>query len=497
MPTIGLGLGLDKVRLGSLLNQNDDLNAHYIETITLLKQSDVTTNPTTEIVPTDTTANVLTLDTTAWGTSKIFCAALKYANGNYATKLITAFDTTTATAIDDFEDDVVLISNVHDASQGQHLSNLGYKALADHIYNYSKRYSYRNEVVKIVNPSELTRVINVEYPNYNLVNAASEVVLPFTMLNFAGGSDGSLSFTMNIVNETLTPYSTSTKSFVISQSGAAGKGIESSFVSDYNGFINIILGSNVAYAGYGNFILLKDNVEVYSTTFKGGAKEFNVPITAGNYKLKVVTATASTSKLHISSILFIKEEVFESDLIFKPTDKILFLMDSWGVFPENALSTVPRYDGSFPGGDCYLPLRFKEKFVAVGGNPDNIILAVRGGQTSVWAAYWLEHLIQTVKPTRIIFNFSINDYGSVGNLPSTASVYDFDPDLIFFPKLSNAGGVFGSCNKAEWKDNLTYLKETCIANKITPIFVLPPRTASLGQTQAGMAVYNNFILGGV
>lgn len=494
---IGIGNAI-VVHKGTKLNLNTDLDPHFIEMMTFTKDSNVTSNPTTEIEVTNTTDNVITLDTTAWGgTSKMFPAAVKYANGKYATILITSFTATTATAISNFVDDVLLISNLHDQYLGQHLSNLGYKAMADHLYDYGRRFTLKRDIVKLVNPVLLTRVV-ANLPTYNLVDSGSNIIFTYTTINASGGIADGLGLAIGIGNQTLTKYATNTLSFHISQSGAAGKGIESSFTSDYYGFIEIILGTSLEYLGYGTFILLKDDVIVSSFDFKGEARLYNIPYEIGNYKIKILTADANTTNIQMSSLLFVRESIDETPL-FSSKDKILFVTDSWGSYPENINTSVTRYDGSNPLGDCFMPARFMERFVADGGNANNVKLAVRGGFTSEWARYWLPTFIEDVNPTKIIFHFAINDYSSSNNLPAKASYFDFSPIPADKWKslFSDNGGVFGSCNKTRWKENLKYMSDYCISKKITPIFFMPPRTAAIAQTQAGMAVYNNFILGGL
>lgn len=490
-------MGAEITLLGALLNQNKDLDAHFIEMFSFSQHSNTTLNPTTEIVPTNTVDNVLTLDTTAWGSTKMFPAAVKYSNGKYGTILIKSFTATTAIADRNFIDNVVLISNFHNENLGQHLSNLGYYAMADHLFDYPRRYTLKRDIVKIVNPVNLTRVLTV-FPSYNLVDSGGNVIFSYTTVNATGGVADGLALGINIANETLLPYMTNTLSFQISQSGAAGKGIESSFVSDYEGYLEIVLGTDLGWLGYGVLSLLKDGIEVYSQSFKGAATVSSIPHSEGNYMLKIVTADANTTKIMMSSIIFNRELIDETPL-FTKFDKVLFVTDSWGSYPENFQTAVQRYDGSSAGGDCYLPARFRDRFVEIGGNEYNVKLAVRGGFTSEWAKYWLPTFIAEAKPTKIIFHFAINDYSSSPNMPSTASGFDFNPDPAskWGTLFANNGGVFGSCDKTGWKANLKYMSDYCISKKITPIFFMPPRTAALSQSQSGMAVYNNFILGGL
>src|SRR5690606_12362876 len=168
----------------------------------------------------------------------------------------------------------------------------------------------------------------------------------------------------------------------------------------------------------------------------------------------------------------------------KPTDRILFLTDSWGTFPEetNPLNQTRMFDGHLINGRCFMPKEFIKEFVANGGDENNVLLATRGEMTTVWAKYWLPKFISDLRPDKIVFHFGINDLNSKAYHSNPDNAYRFDPENIWASKNIEDGGMIGSIPDNEaYKQNISWLHNYCTKQGVIPIFFTPPKTASSSQ----------------
>lgn len=455
---------------------NEKSKPLFIEMATFTGSDITPNNPNTRIAVTGTSANTITLDTSAWGTtSKAFFAAAKFSDGSVKSVFITGFTATTATAIEDFGGTVTEISSIHDSALGQHLSDLGYEAMGQYLYNYGKRGAFRQNLVKRLDFSKVTlSTSNLKFTD----NITGEDIQTYSLLAGANGNNIGVSATFD--------YKTAfSPRLTISQLGT-GKGISMPFSADYNGFVEIFAGLNYtgSNAQTAKINLKKDGVVIDSATIRGNVRRFLLSHGVGNFTLEIVAENATLwSYIEVSQIMWWKKRaILES--IWRKDDKILFFTDSWGEYPVTAVDAEQplQFNGQKRPGKCTMPLAFRDKFVAAGGTSANVVLCTRGGFTSAWAKYWFDTVVKTVKPTKIVFHFGINDQNSKANfVNTTSSVYDFSPTAIFTAQQNNAGGVFGSVDKDNFLFNLRWLANECIARGIQPIFFMLPKTASSGQ----------------
>ena len=456
--------------------ENEKLKPLFIEMETFTGSDITPNNPNTKIAVTATSTNTITLNTSAWGTtSKDFFAAAKFSDGNVKSVFITGFTATTATAIEDFGGNVTEISSIHDSALGQHLSDLGYEAMGQYLYNYGKRGAFRHNLVKRLDFSKVTlSTANLKFTD----NVTGADVQTYTLLASANGNNIGVSATFDY-KTTFSPR------LAISQLGA-GKGISMPFSSDYNGFVEIFAGLNYtgSNAQTAKINLKKDGVIIDSATIRGNARRFLLSHGVGNHTLEIVAENATLwSHIEVSQIMWWKKRAI-SESIWRKDDKILFFTDSWGEYPVTSVDAEKplQFNGQKRDGKCIMPLAFKSKFVAGGGTDTNVVLCTRGGFTTAWAKYWFDSVVKAVKPTKIVFHFGINDQNSKGNFAnSLTSNYDFSPTAIFTAQQSNAGGVFGSVDKENFLFNLRWLANECRARGIQPIFFMMPKTASAAQ----------------
>lgn len=465
-----------------LINQFNDLKleleiekeskqALFIEQSTFTSYWDTPTNPNTVILPTSTNGNIINGNFSPWGSSKITNCAVEYEDGTTDSILISSFTASTASTVKTLTKNVAKISAMFDEINGQHLSDLGYKAMGHHLFNFPKRTAFRSKLRKQINFANHTRVGDTIVDTIT-----NDVVLNYTRLNslpqpWVGVGASSVSY-----------FGNATPLAYIYGDATLGQGISFDFNSNYTGFVEIYLGTNVINPGSYKIQLIdkKDNSVTKEEIIKGKTKRIILPFKTGDYTIKL-TVNEAGSVLYISSISWLeKRELTES--IFKSTDRVLFFTDSWGEYPvtTNPEEYTVQFNGQTRPGKCIMPKSFTEKFVASGGKAENVYLCTRGGFTSSWAKHWLNEVISQTNPTKIVFHFGINDSNSRSNYPSTPSVYDFSNTEIF---TQQTGGEFGSVNRDEFLNNLIYLKETCINRGITPIFFMLPYTASSTQSQ--------------
>jgi hypothetical protein len=436
-------------------------------------------NPNNIITVLGTSGSELTADFSTWGVSKKFAATVEFEDNTFENVLIISFTSTKAIASKIFTKNVVKISCVHDIGLGQHLSDLGNKELGYRLYNVNHRHAFRN-VVKSIDFSNHTISSGV------ITNTStSQAVLTLRSL-------GSYPLAwIGIGAETVDYFSTVTPKLNLVASSTVGQGFEFDFSSSYKGWFEMYVGCREIGGVFGEIkvqLVNKSNSAVLKEYIvKGETKRLIFDHTRGEYIVKVTVASAVSTRIDISGMYWLKKREMPTQSIFKPTDVVLFLTDSWGVFPPTS-DTVQQsilFDGTKSNGKGYMPLEFKKWFVANGGNPNNVKLCTRGGMTTVWAKYWIDNVVTQTNPSKIVFHFGINDHNSISFHSNPENNYKFDPTNIWGTKNISEGGIVGSIpNQQAYKMNIQWLKNYCQSKGITPIFISPPKTASGGQAQA-------------
>ena len=454
----------------------------YIELSTFTVSSDCPQNARTEIDITSQDGNILFGDFSIWGNTKKIPGVVEYDDGTYDTLLIKSFNTTSATFESEFTKTVVKACSLHDEILGQHLTDMGYLAMGDYVFNQPARTSFRHKLVKGITLQHHSRYSVVgNHITFN-DNISNEVA--FEIDAIGGYNPAYINIgTSSVQHYVLGSYILGLNNTITPQNGS---GWEMPFTSEYNGFVEMYLGSNIDLAGsLCEVRFLKDNVIIKSVQFKGSVKRIIFEHEAGNYKIQVVALEQYANPILSGLFFFKKREI--PGLLWDKNDRILFFTASWGAYPPNEENTElkpKQFDGTPSSGMSYFPMRFKDRFVEMGGRASNIFLATRGGQTSEWAKYWLPYAINEVKPTKIVFWFVINDYNSQdeyeNNLPSN---YDFDPNVMFASLRSDAGGVFASVNEERYKENIKWMADYCAGKGVIPVFITPPKIASNAQTQ--------------
>lgn len=357
------------------------------------------------------------------------------------------------------------LKTMHDGFNGQHLTDYGYRALADYIFNFKKGYAKRN-AAHILQPELNPGVI----PFTPIGGATSGGYVP-------GTSDLPNLYqiaTSSVTAALLAPYH-----YVVQQGGTA-RGVQWSVsLGGKTGYFETAIGllakpyNTGAGTTAGAAVVTVDinGVQVLNKTISNyNFERITVPFSkADTAVVKIVTLDDTPTSIAINRTGFYITPV-DDTLLFKPTDKVVFLGDSWTQY------ATP----SFNVWNQDLTERFKVLFTAAGGNAANIINSGRSGMTSAWARYWFQQQVLDHNPTIAVLEYFVND--------SNSSEYAADPlntDWNFSSAGTHTAGkdVEGKVTHQQWLDNMLWMAEQCFANGIQPIILMPAHTASVAQTQ--------------
>lgn len=479
---IGIGIG------GSIRDKNNPL---FIDIATLLKGQEAPTGADTVLTPTASSGNTITVDTSAWSSipSK-FPIAVKYTDDSHGTYWVTATSGSDITVHETLEKEVATLKALHLDNTSIHLTDYGLRAMAEYIADYDKDFAYREYVSRRI---RMTRAESLVYSNPNLYdeNVGSEMA-EITLIGGAGTGGYTPSGLLarnaglsTVFSETMLfrPY------YLLVQGGVVDRGMSIDIELYNSGYIELWAGTNTTYDPGRVSILDSGSNEVFTETFSGAAKRITAKLPKGTYSLRVLTTTTGDLSASISDIT-IFEARGRTGKIFNANSKVVFMMDSWGVYPIGG-ATVNRYDATDSGGACALPVHFSDYLGATS------YIACRGGTTSAWGKHWVDTFIDDNSPTHVVFNFAINDKLSQGNVAgSTASSYDFGPDTPWQVLQSDSGGLFGSTSEDWWVENMTEICRKCFNKGVIPVLIMPPKTAS-GAASDGFQLLHDRLLSGI
>ncbi|AYW44454.1 BppU family phage baseplate upper protein [Tetragenococcus koreensis] len=318
------------------------------------------------------------------------------------------------------------LANVHDANNGQHYTERGYFALAQHIYNYSPFYANRNKVVSKFNPT----IDSIEE------NKWSQVDTDRTPRFSHEGIRTSSELLLNESNDVLLIPST------------GGKTMESNYEVDVSGKKGYV----ETHVGNGNITNLKVDFYLDDVLVQSYEAETSVV-----NKLKFRFDNAEKAKLSIyapntteySSYRIGRTTWYETDeestAIIPPHSRVVYLGDSWGEFQNRAISREMSR------------LLTKDSGTTVEVFNDSV-----GGMTSKWGIAWFEEYVIKNKPTHVIIEFFTNDLNSVGNS---------HPYNYVAPDGQTYSGEITS--REEWLNNIKQMADISKRYGIQPIIVAP------------------------
>lgn len=320
------------------------------------------------------------------------------------------------------------LANVHDQNNGQHYTERGYFALAQHIYNYSPFYANRNKVVSKFNPT----IDSIEENKWSQVDTDRTPRFSHDPIRTSSG------LLLNESNDVLLIRSTS------------GKTMESNYevdVSGKKGYVETHVG-----IGSSNIPNLKVDFYLDDVLVKSYEAETSVV-----NKLKFRFDNAEKAKLSIyapntteySSYRIGRTTWYETDeestSIIPPHSRVVYLGDSWGEYQNRAISRELS------------KLLTKDSGTTVEVLNDSV-----GGMTSKWGIAWFEEYVIKNKPTHVIIEFFTNDLNSVGNS---------HPYNYVAPDGQTYSGEIAS--REEWLNNIKQMANISKRHGIQPIIVAP------------------------
>lgn len=325
------------------------------------------------------------------------------------------------------------LGNLHDSYNGQHYTELGYFAFAQHMYKTKPRHSERNSFIAQFKPTDTTSSWKIESP-YALHNRTVNMTFNNYFRNI-GKNFLSVSVRNNVSDYAEWEESLSgEKGYLESYIGVSEGTATVSFYKDEVLSETVTIGPEVERVVFGY-----DGVSVGKIKIVGN----------GPYN-----ATGSRQAIHIGLTTWWINDKFQDKQLIDQDDKVVFMGDSWGEYHNKATTR-----------------ELERLMIADGGTP-TILNYSKGGHTSTYARVWFDEYVIKNKPHKVIIEYFTNDFNSISN----STEYKFvNPDgQEQDMKISSLD---------EYIDNISYMVERAIENGIQPIVITPASTNSELQTQ--------------
>lgn len=324
------------------------------------------------------------------------------------------------------------LANLHDADQGQHYTEKGYKAFGQHIFNNSGYHSQRSKyIARFLGNDTSGKWVGVNGVSSITFNRGLNPV-DTTDGILEGDNDRNLTFNTDAVDE----------------------GIEWEVAIDkstgyFEGFIGIMSGSPVKVEFYLNDILQK------TKTVNRELERLVFDFDFGNKaKIRITSLTADATTVRVGNCFWWLGEKIPQNIFNKASSKAVYIGDSWGMYHNQ---TNPK--------------EIERKWKEVNPNA-TVVNRSESGMTSKYARKWFQQYVLDEKPDIVIIEYFTNDINTI-LLPSNGLTRT-DPD----------GNTYNTAvTEAEYFENLRYMTDTAIKNGIQPIIVLPSAVAGDTQTQ--------------
>lgn len=393
-----------------------------------------------------TSGNIADAGTSYWG------AVIKDDEGNWIPYSVTGSDGVSKLNISPPLKKTITngeIGNLHDAIAGQHYTERGYFALAQHIYKSLPKYAERNKYLAKFRSTDTSAgtpwtIIGTPYVSYSLgyapfQNGFHKAYTPksFQMYCGANGTTQGAQWTQNVANK---------------------KGFVETFIGSKQNNANITVEFHLDG-------VLKERIQGLGNLVERIVFPFS---NASSAVLKVFIENVSviTDILISDTTWWINERENNPAKIFRPHSKLVYLGDSWGAYHNKAIT---RELSRLISKDT--------------GTTVDIINPSVPGMTSAWGKAWFNEYVLKEKPTHVIIEFFVNDYNS--SSPGSTHTY-VGPDGITYSAV---------VTKEQWRNNIKEMCNLAILNGIQPIVLCPCATASSGQAQ-GLSEYNVYLVEG-
>ncbi|PUZ21813.1 hypothetical protein DCC81_24815 [Chitinophaga parva] len=370
------------------------------------------------------------------------------------------------------------MKSMFDGVNSQHLTDYGYRALADALFSM-KAFSALKNNSALVRPE---------------INPAT---IPFTLTagtQTAGFVPGTpdLAAQATIIANTQNAAQLGSHAFGIIQ-GGVGRGItwtvplgaKSGYFETYVGMIKKAYNAGASFTtGDAVIQVTVDGVLVYNETLSGiieaapssslsdqanyPGKMIRVPFAnANSLTFSYTTGTNNPTALAVNRTGIYITATDPEQPVFSNTDVIAFFGNSWTQYQDG------HQDWS---------TRFKTLFGNAGGDTSKVFNWGRSGMTSVWGKYWLDSLVTAalIKPTVIVLEFFTNDNNSI---PYVGDPSHTEWNFSSTDPYATGTDVDGKTSAAGWLSNIIWMVNYCLQRGIQPVIAMPAHTASLAQTQ--------------
>ena len=318
-----------------------------------------------------------------------------------------------------------LLGNLHDTNLGQHYTELGYYAFAQHIYNEKPRYAERKEVIAQFLEDDTDGKWNINgLPTYNL--SSSMMTVDSTYKNIGG--------------KALVVYVTDGTKFAEWQENLNG----------YKGYLEAFIGANVGNVKVEFYL---DGVLMETKASSKEVERFVFPFEyAKTGKIKIIGAGPYPQSLQIGRVSWYVNDKFSKERLIEPNMKVAYIGDSWGEYHNKATTR-----------------ELSRLMTADGGTP-TVMDFSKSGHTSTYGLVWFDRHIVANKPDVVIIEFFTNDFNSISGI-----------DVGNFTTPAGTQQDMNISSLIQYESNIRKMVDKALENGIQPIVVMPASTNSESQ----------------
>lgn len=363
------------------------------------------------------------------GATAKWAAVIQYADGSFGTYQVQGYVGNQLNIYPALDHNVsnAKLGNIHDSVFGQHYTELGYKAFAQHIYNFNAKYALRDKFI-------------AQFYGNDTAGSWVTIGSPTLTYNWGVSPSGDDNLMKSDFNRQFTV-----------KANAENEGVSWEVaLSNVHGYVEINAGLSLGTSATIEFYL--DDILKETRTIGLVADRFIFEY--ANYsKGKILIKAGVGTTIRIGRTVWWDTVGKSETLITASASKIAYMGDSWGTY----------HNAANPNEILRL-----HKLV----NPSATLLnQSQGGMTTQYAVAWIDYVLAQ-KPDVVIIEYFTNDSNCI-NGASTGMSF-FDPD-------GNTQNTF--VTRADYFNNLAILASKCIEAKVQPIFIMPAVLESQLQTQ--------------
>lgn len=328
------------------------------------------------------------------------------------------------------------LGNIHESNVGQHYTELGYYAFAQHLYFTQTKHSEREGYIAKMNADSSSG--SWESNAYNSYNNSGNAKNPNNYFQMIG-----------------------TKRFLLSATAPTHYTEWEQSLDGQKGYLEIYIGMSrgslkVEFFADGK---VRDSMIIGPTTERLTFDYEGIGI--AKIKITAQGEFSPSQAVYIGQTTWWVNEKFQDENIIDPDDKLIFIGDSWGEYHNKAVTR-----------------ELERLMIKDGGNP-TVLDFSKGGHTSTYARAWFDEYVIKNKPDRVVIEYFTNDFNSMNSV-----------DVGTFTNPEGNQQNMNISNLDEYVENINYMIGKAIENGIQPIIVMPAAvgTESQSSTSADYAM---------